>query len=952
MQRQLMHVPHPAILDQSVQRTDAWTEFPADAVESSIVARFEAQVQQFAARPAFHIGNSTLSYTQFNEQANRMAWALLQARGANPEPVVVMLEHGSQIAVAFHGVLKSRKFYVPIDVAYPEAHIRQLLDDSQATVLITNSRHLALVHRLASAQALVLNVDTLAADLPVTNPALSIPATALAYVIYTSGSTGQPKGVMIDHQDVLHFTQVYTNSLQVSPEDRIGLTSSFSFNGAAASFYLALLNGATLCALDAQQVGAATLAQWLIDTEITVTFMLPSFFRQMMMTVPAGATFPHLRFLGMGGDRVYASDLALFQQHFPATAVYRNSFATSETKIVAQYFMTSTTRLPSEEVPVGYAVADMTILVLDETGAPVAPGEVGEIAVQSRYMSPGYWRKPELTSLKFRPAADGCAQRIYLTGDLGYMTPDGCLYHVGRKDFQVKIRGYRVELHEVEAALLAQKELEEVVVTAQTDPSGEQMLVAYVVPRAGAQPTVSDLRRQLTLKLPAYLVPGHFVLMTTLPRTIAGKIDRQALPPPNHRRPFLDTPYTPPRNAVEEQLVHHWETLLAIDGIGIHDNFFELGGHSLLATRLLSDLKQRWGSRLTPDNFFKRPTVAALSQFLNTEPGQEPLALDLAATTDTTLTAVQRRALQQLHAQLADPSTPQTWKTIAYFASWHRRRQVLSRALHALPYAVACWVLRRLFDLAWWRQHFFSKQITLTHQFLGEIGVDANTALIKHTLLCNALYHYRLTPGSEAKLAAFHGRDRFQAAQAAGRGMLLLYFHDNAPVELDLSACAPVCAVGGIQHYLAYYKLTDPARQNALFSQQLHTAWRVLTAGGIVTIVPDGHHGYSTGISMEFHQRRRPFWSSFAELALMTGAPVFTVRKTLDQHGQVQANIDGPLDAGAETLPQSERVKHLVAQYVARLSQLWLTTPWMVPWYQMERYLAYPSLGDQPPKGA
>jgi len=944
MQQQLMHVPHPAILAQSEQRTGAWRAFPAAAVESSIVARFEAQVQHFAMRTAFHMGSSTLTYAQFNERANQLAWALLQARGAAPEPVVVMLEQGSQIAVAFHAVLKSGKFYVPIDVAYPEAHIRQLLDDSQATVLITNSRQLALVRPLAPAQALVLNVDTLAADLPVTNPALSIPATALAYVIYTSGSTGQPKGVMIDHRDVLHFTQVYTNSLQVSPDDRIGLTSSFSFNGAAAAFYLALLNGATLCALDAQQAGAAPLAQWLNEAEITVTFMLPSFFRQMMMTVPAGATFPHLRFLGMGGDRVYAADLALFQQHFPAPAVYRNSFATSEIKIVAQYFMTSTTRLPSEEVPVGYAVADMTILVLDETGAPVAPGTVGEIAVQSRYMSPGYWRQPELTSLKFRPAADGSDQRLYLTGDLGYLTPDGCLYHVGRKDFQVKIRGYRVELHEIEAALLAQSEVEEVVVTAQTDPSGEQALVAYVVPRAGAQPTVSELRRQLALKLPAYLVPGHFVLMSTLPRTIAGKIDRQALPPPNRRRPLLDTPYVPPRNALEAELVRHWESLLAIDGIGIHDNFFELGGHSLLATRLLSDLKERWEHKLVPMHFFKWPTIAALSQGLHTELGQAPATPDGAPTTDITRTAIQQRALAQLHAQLADPSTAQTWATIAYFASWHRRRQVLSQALQALPYATACRLLTQLFELPWWRQRFFRNQIALSHQFFGEIGVAASPALINHTLLCNALHHYRITPGDQPQLAACQGSDRFQAAQAAGRGVLLLYFHDNAPVELDLAAFRPVCAVGGIQHYLAYYKLTEPALQNALFSQQLHTAWRVLTAGGIVTIVPDGHHGYSTGISMEFHQRRRPFWPSFAELALMTGAPVFTVRKTLDQHGQLQINLDGPLEPGAETLSQSKRVKHLVAQYVAQLSQLWLTAPWMVPWYQMARHLAYPPL--------
>jgi acyl carrier protein len=253
---------------------------------------------------------------------------------------------------------------------------------------------------------------------------------------------------------------------------------------------------------------------------------------------------------------------------------------------------------------------------LDETGREVGADQIGEIAVRSKYLALGYWRRPDLTQAAFIPDPRGGDERLYLMGDLGVMRPDGCLIHMGRKDFQVKIRGYRVEVAEIEEALLAIDSIKAAVVHARADDAGEQRLVAYVVPAGSAAPTVSQLRRALTQTLPDYMMPSAFVFLETLPLSPTGKIDRRALPAPNHARPALKAPYVTPRTPTESDLARIWAEVLELEQVGVHDDFLDLGGDSLLATRILSRVIQTFRVELSIQALLAAPTVAQMAELI------------------------------------------------------------------------------------------------------------------------------------------------------------------------------------------------------------------------------------------------------------------------------------------------------------------------------------------------
>jgi acyl carrier protein len=231
-------------------------------------------------------------------------------------------------------------------------------------------------------------------------------------------------------------------------------------------------------------------------------------------------------------------------------------------------------------------------------------------------VAPGYWRRPDLTARSFLHDPADETGRIYRTGDLGRLSEDGCLFHLGRKDFFVKVRGYRVELEEIEMALLEMPTVKEAVVLALDNNSGHERLVAYVVPKTAFGPAINEVRQFLADKLPAYMIPTSFIFLEALPLTDTLKVDRKALPQPDGLRPEIGVPYEAPRNFVEETLVKIWADILDVDRVGIHDSFFDLGGHSLAATRIVSRVVKAFPSELPLKVFFDSPTVAEMAEVI------------------------------------------------------------------------------------------------------------------------------------------------------------------------------------------------------------------------------------------------------------------------------------------------------------------------------------------------
>ena len=380
--------------------------------------------------------------------------------------------------------------------------------------------------------------------------------------------------------------------------------------------FRASLNGASVYPVDIQKEGLVHLATYLLQEKITIYHSVPSVFRHFVQTLSGEEQFPKLRLITLLGESVSKREVELFQKHFAPPCIFVNALGTTETENFCRYFIDHNTQITGSLVPTGYAIEDKTVWLLDEAGKEVGDNAIGEIAVQSRFLSLGYWRKPELTRAAFQPAGGAGEERIYRTGDLGSRQPDGCLVHLGRKDFQVKMRGQRVEIAEIELALLDLDTVQEAVVVAREDVPGQQRLVAYIVPACHPALPVNVLRSALAERLPDYMIPAAFVMMQALPLIGAGKVDRRQLPAPSNARPELATPLVLPRTPVEEMLATIWAEVLGLQQVGIHDDFLDLGGDSLLAHQLISRVLTTWQVSLAVPTLWQAPTVADMAMVI------------------------------------------------------------------------------------------------------------------------------------------------------------------------------------------------------------------------------------------------------------------------------------------------------------------------------------------------
>ena len=589
--------------------------FEDKAIDQSIASRFEQQVARFPDRLAVSSASGQFTYAELNRVANRIARAILSRLGEGDEPVGLLMDHGSFQIAALLGVLKAGKCYMALDLPDPLPRMESMLEDSQVTLLLTTTKHLCLAGQLTRQRGQqVLNCDDLDETSPSENLGRPIAPEAPALMLYTSGTTGRPKGVVHSQANILVEARNYTNYAGLSSGDRFTLWHSCSYTNSVRNLYAALLNGAGLFVYDLVNEGFAGLADWMLRHRITVIHTLPTTFRSFCHTLKPDATFPSLRILRLGGESINRDDLRQYQRRFAPTCLLIHAIGPTETLDICYYSITHDWNGGDAKIPIGYAVPDKDVLLLDEAGREVGADVIGEIAVRSKYLALGYWGQPELTRAAFTPDPHGREKRLYRTGDLGVMRPDGCLTHLGRKDFQIKIRGYRVEVTAIEDALLDMDPIAAAVVQALADDAGEKRLVAYVVPAPGAAPKVNELRRALAQTLPDYMVPSAFVFLEALPLSVTGKIDRRALPPPSRSRPPLDDEFVAPRNLVEDILAKIWGELLNLETVGIHDNFLDLGGHSLLAAQALSRVRDTLHVELPLTAFFETPTVAGLAE--------------------------------------------------------------------------------------------------------------------------------------------------------------------------------------------------------------------------------------------------------------------------------------------------------------------------------------------------
>ncbi|QNL02852.1 amino acid adenylation domain-containing protein [Serratia ureilytica] len=581
---------------------DTWnrTEAPYPA-EQCLHQLFEAQVSLSPSAPAVVYEDDSLSYGELNARANRLAHRLI-AEGVKPDGRVgICVERGPAMIVGLLAILKAGGAYVPLDPSYPGDRLRYILQDAgPETVLADTAGRAALGEALSGLRVLDPGAAYTGSE---DNPQVQgLTSRHLAYVIYTSGSTGLPKGVMVEHQQIVNSTRA-RNGVYVA--GRTILLPSFSFDASVGIIFHVITSGSPLVLLMSDDnLEISMLSRRIRECQIEVWLSSPSLYQTLLNYNHESLT--SLRYVILGGE---APPKTLQQDHFSTKEI--------EASLYLEYGPTETTvwstvrEIPSVESLniIGRPIANTRLYLLNEQRQPVPLGAPGELYIGGAGVARGYLNRPELTDECFLadPFSDIPGARMYKTGDLARYLPDGNLVFLGRNDHQVKIRGFRIEPGEIEARLAEHPDVREAVVMARDDGHGGLRLVAYVVGDADA----GTLRQFLSGRLPEYMVPAAFVPLTSLPLTPNGKLDRRALPAPDGEA-FAREAYEAPQGEEEEMLATIWSELLGQAQISRHDSFFALGGHSLLAVQMIDQLRRR-GVRLAVQDLFKTPVLSALA---------------------------------------------------------------------------------------------------------------------------------------------------------------------------------------------------------------------------------------------------------------------------------------------------------------------------------------------------
>ncbi len=588
----------------------------------------------------------TWTYGELNARANQLARYLVRHHGVGPDVdmlVGVMAERSFEMVLALMAILKAGGAYVPLDPEHPQARLAFMIEDSGATVLLTQETFRAAAAAFTGA---VIFADS---DWPAISaePDGRVPARvsgdSLAYMIYTSGSTGRPKGAMNTHRGIANRLLWMQDAFGLNADDRVLQKTPFSFDVSVWEFFWPLMTGAQLVmAMPGQHGDSRYLVDVIEGAAITTVHFVPSMLHA-FLDEPDLDRCRRLKRVICSGEAISPELVRRFESRFAVLDVpLHNLYGPTEAAVDVTAWPCDAASVRSV-VPIGKPIANTELYILDQRLQPMPIGFAGELFIGGAGVGRGYLNRPGLTAEKYVPDPFGRAgARLYRTGDLSRYRPDGTIEFLGRLDHQVKLRGFRIELGEIESALLAHQAVRECVVIVREDQPDAKRLVAYVVPRVngGARETgafqTADIRAFLRDRLPDYMVPPVIVPLADLPRLPNGKLDRHSLPVPEAlrdrragRADHASAPraangataararaiehYVPPRTDAERTLTRLWQEVLGVEPVGVTDDYFELGGHSILALTLMSRIQIAFGRTIPLAHLFAHPTVERLA---------------------------------------------------------------------------------------------------------------------------------------------------------------------------------------------------------------------------------------------------------------------------------------------------------------------------------------------------
>lgn len=585
-------------------QVQAWSSTPGHPTDDlTLAALWQRQAAATPDAEALVCGSHSFTYQEVDARARRIAHEL-HCRGVQPEALVgICLERSADLVCAMLGTLMAGAAYVPLDPNYPRERIAFIIKDAHAAVLLTQQKFLEWLGNTSS-QVLCLDALPAAAQTPTAKPPLGTNSRPenLAYVIYTSGSTGQPKGVALEHRNAVAFVDWAHQTFSAEELRGVLAATSVCFDLSIFEIFVPLTCGGKVILAE----NALALPSLPAATEVTLINTVPSAIRELLRIrgVPSS-----VKVINLAGEPLTA---ALADEIYSETATEKvfDLYGPTETTT----YSTFTLRRRGDVANVGRPLPNEKVYLLDAQRQWVPIGVPGEVYIGGAGVARGYLNREELTAQRFVPDPFEPGARLYRTGDLARWREDGRLEYLGRIDHQVKIRGFRIELGEIESSLRALAGVREAIVIAREDRPGDKRLVAYLVGDSGAV-SIQDMRDALKQRLPEYMIPAAFVWLPEMPLTPNGKIDRKALPAPDHQ-PTRHESFVAPRNPVEEQVAAIWCEVLHLKEVSIEDNFFHLGGHSLLAIQVTSRIRELLKVELPIFAVFTAPTVAALSEGL------------------------------------------------------------------------------------------------------------------------------------------------------------------------------------------------------------------------------------------------------------------------------------------------------------------------------------------------
>jgi amino acid adenylation domain-containing protein len=901
---------------------------------ASLPAVLEPRMEAFADRVAVAGPDGDVTYRELNQQANRITHWIQRHHAAEDGAIVLLLEQGASFLAGALAALKSGRVYVPLDGDQPVQRNRDIVRDAEATLCLTDSQNEQRARDFAPDGCRIVTVDEAETGQPGHNLGLDFPADAEVAVYYTSGSTGTPKGVVHTHRTYLYRACRTAQIYRMTPVDRFLFIRRVNVNAGVRMMLSTLLSGATLCPWDLKSKGTAGLFDWLDVPGVTICPMPVNIFRRAMADVPDDREFPSLRYGLLTSERVYPSDVERWMRHFPNCETLIHHVACNEAGTYARYVIDRSTVLPDGPLPVGYPTNDIELMLWDEDGNDVAPGQAGEVVLKGRYHAKGYWKRPDLTAQAFLPVA-GSSDRIYRTGDLGVMDDDGCLRLAGRNDDRVRILGNRVEISAVEGALLGLDGIDEVAAVVETHGEDGQhdRLAAYYVSH-GEAPSTSDIRAKLSKTLLRSMIPTKLVRLDALPRTPSAKLDFRALAACKASDDSTSPPENGPRDELERMLVDLLEDLLDISPIAIDDDIIALGADSLTSIEVVVAIETKMGVSLPVDVIWSGASTAAeLADIVRGSKSAADPAPASAPPGRRNGFRVPTKVIDKY--DLVTPALLLMLNSADRLRGGQRTRDTM-RAIARLATSV--------------RRQSTRNKMSALGRVLGDRTVDLpHRDLVTEnlgTLFEEILLRYRGWPdGADAPTVTLEGREHIDRALAEGKGLILWrapMLIDSMAIKVALNAAGlPFTVLGRAQHGLSLTKVghlginrltrerEGPLTAGHIVIERdeqpaLAEVQQLLGQNGIVSI--SARFLSDNPVELPFFDGRIVIATGPPRLALATGAALIPIFSSRDESGHFRVTVHPAVEADSAT-GHTAATRLLMERFIASLETHVLRNP-------------------------